>query len=220
MLRAGVGVPGCQLICLVPGSPTCSWVSLSSTLLNSHFLHLTSDAAVLVGRQATGRGWGARRVAPSGSMPCTQWAQWVSCSTPRCFGSWGSFAWEAFPCGFRKREDGPKPHSRALNGALQDIRPSSGVSWELLQGVGEFVLLLAQIPLAVVQLNAPSEGLGRDFPQSCLKAEELWVAFAVCSPPCLAVCVFCHPPTARERPPWAGKGCGCWGGTGETPKHY
>ena len=37
------------------------------------------------------------------------------------------------------------------------------------------------------------------------------MAFAVCSPPFPAVCAFCHPPTVRERPPWAGKGCGCLG---------
>lgn len=37
-----------------------------------------------------------------------------------------------------------------------------------------FVLLLAHIPLAVVQLNALSKGPDRGCLQSCLKAEEFW----------------------------------------------
>lgn len=37
------------------------------------------------------------------------------------------------------------------------------------------MLFLARIPLAVVQLKAPSKGPGRDFLQSCWKVEEFCV---------------------------------------------
>lgn len=104
----------------------------------------------MVGATTIGRAWDACWVAPSAPMPCTERAQRVLCPTSRGSSSWGSFAGEAFPCWFRKREDRPEPHSRALNQALQGIRPSSGVSWATLQGAREFVLLLAQILLAVV----------------------------------------------------------------------
>lgn len=55
------------------------------------------------------------------------------------------------------------------------------------------MLLLAQIPLAVVQLKAPSKGPGKDFPQSCWKGK-----FCVGSPR-PAVCAFCCPCTVGER---------------------
>ncbi|NXP39528.1 ACO11 thioesterase, partial [Leiothrix lutea] len=69
------------------------------------------------------------------------------------------------------REEQTPAHSTALHQALQSICPSLGVSWALLQGGREFVLLLAQIPLAVVQLKALSKGPGKDFLQSCWKVE-------------------------------------------------
>lgn len=100
-------------------------------------------------------------------MPCTKRAQRVPCPALQSSSSRGSFAQDAFPHGFRELEDGPEPLSRALNQALQGIHPSSGVS----QGVREFVLLLTQIPLAVVWRNALHMGPGRVFLQSCLKAE-------------------------------------------------
>lgn len=56
------------------------------------------------------------------------------------------------------------------------------------------MLLLAQIPLVVVQLKALSKGPGKDFLQSCWKVEE----FCVTSP-CPAVCALCCPCTAGER---------------------
>lgn len=104
--------------------------------------------------------------------------------------------------------DGPKPCSRVLIQALQSICPFCGGEPGTAPGVREFVLLLARIPLAVVPLNAPSEGPGRDFLQSCLKAEELWVVFAGCSPPSPAVCASYHSPTVRER---QGRAVDPWG---------
>lgn len=140
-------------------------------------------------------------VAPLGSMSCTKEAQWV----PQLLGQLclGSFSPQVLGLGGQIRS--PLPSTKST--PAKHLFLLWGKSGTAPRGQ-EFVLLLAQIPLPVVQLNAPSERPGRDFSQSSLKAEELWAAFAVSSPPHSAVCAFCHAPTARDG---QGGAVGAWG---------
>lgn len=174
-----------------------------------------SDVAVLVGQQAPGRGRGAAMgvcaLAPSGLSGCR--ARHRAAPAPG-----GALPGKLFPCGFWEWEDEPKPRSRELNQALQGTRPSAGVSQAPLQGVREFVPLLARIPLAVVQLNAPSEGPGRDFPQSCLFEGRRALSGVGRLLSSFPGCLCFLPPSHRKGE--AGRSCRCLGAQGRPPEHH